>query len=319
MNESQTLATSFDYAALDPATRELVVRATDETQQLLQHTAQSIIAIGEQLRLVQEHLPPMSFSAWLRAEFSLSRQTAYNYINVAARFSGRCQTVGHLPAGILYALASSSEEIVAWVEAGELVPTLPAIRAAKAAEKQARAETEAQQAALEALATQLAAAQQQLAELTASPVEIREVERQVIPPELVDQLEQVQHSAQALAEEREALTRQIAELEAQLRAASSSRLEGEEEQRIHLNWYRITSEFSRSVHTLLSRWPQPVDTQAFGADDWARLSHSKALARRFVEECERLTKTRIIEIVSEPTEVAEPEHSSLQNQERKSL
>lgn len=318
MHEPRTLAPSFDYAALDPATRELVVRATDETQHLLQHTAESIIAIGERLRLVQEHLPPMSFSAWLRAEFGLSRQTAYNYINVAARFSGRCQTVGHLPAGILYALASSSEEIVGRVEAGELAPTLPAIRAAKAAEKQARAEAAEQQATLEALATQLAAAQQQLADLAASPVEIREVERQVIPPELVNQLEQVQHSAQALAEEREALMHQIAELEAQLQAASSSRLEGEEEQRIHLNWYRITSEFSRSVHTLLSRWPQPIDTQAFSADDWARLSQSKALARRFVEECERLSRTCIIDMVSEPTEVAEPEHFSPQDQERRS-
>lgn len=303
---------SFDYGNLDLEARELVVRATNETQQLLQRTAENIIAIGERLRLVQEHLPPMSFSAWLRAEFGLSRQTAYNYIHVATRFAGRGQSVGHLPASVLYALASSSEEIVAQVESGALAPTLPAIRAARAAEDLAHEQHEqasvareqtdegAQQTVLEELAAQLAEAQQQLEELAAAPIEIREVERPVIPPELVHQLEQVQQSAQALAEERDALTHQIAELEAQLQAVASSRLEGEENQRIHLNWYRITSEFNRQVRTLLSRWPQSLDTQAFEADDWARLSQSKALAHRFIAECDHLTQTRIIDASREP-------------------
>ena len=67
-------------------------------------------------------------------------------------------------------------------------------------------------------------------------------------------------------------------------------MEGEHERRIRLNWYRINSEFQRSLRSILSQWPSPLDVLAFEADDWTRLSHIKELARRFLEECTQLTQ-----------------------------
>src|SRR5579864_5555767 len=148
----------FDYSILDENTREIVLRKTDETHGLMRRTAESIIAIGQNLLTVQKHLPEMKFSAWLRAEFDLSRQSAYNFMRVAARFDGSCKTVLQLPARVLYELALSSDAIVEQVETGQLPPTIAAIRTAKEAERQAReaerlarAEAQARQATIEQL------------------------------------------------------------------------------------------------------------------------------------------------------------------------
>lgn len=78
----------------------------------------------------------------------------------------------------------------------------------------------------------------------------------------------------------------------------AKRLEGDHERQVRLNWYKITGEFQRSLRSLLSQWPAPLDVLAFEADDWTRLSHVKELARRFLTECARLTdepNARIVE------------------------
>jgi hypothetical protein len=80
----------------------------------------------------------------------------------------------------------------------------------------------------------------------------------------------------------------VSELHEEVRAGASERLEGEHERRVRLNWDRITSEFQRSLRSILSQWPSPLDVLAFEADDWTRLSHVRELARRFLEECARL-------------------------------
>jgi hypothetical protein len=199
----------FDYSTLDEQTREIILRKTDETRGLMMRTTEHIIAIGFNLLTVRKQLPEMKFSAWLRTEFALSRQSAYNFMKVASKFGGRCNTVLQLPASVLYELASSSEAIVEQVEAGQLPPTLDAIR-----------------------------------------------------------------------------------------AGASESLEGEHERHVRLNWYRITSEFQRSMRSILSQWPSPLDALVFEADDWTRLSHVRELARRFLEECALLaqgTSGRIVE------------------------
>src|SRR5258708_18094118 len=156
----------FDYSILDENTREIVLRKTDETHGLMRRTAESIIAIGQNLLTVQEHLPEMKFSAWLRAEFDLSRQSAYNFMRVAARFGGNCKTVLQLPARVLYELASSSDSIVEQVETGQLPPTIDAIKAAREAERQARVEVQVRQATIEQLSRDLEGLRQNLAEMS---------------------------------------------------------------------------------------------------------------------------------------------------------
>lgn len=65
---------SFDYTQLDAETREIVLRATGETQSLLQRTAEHIIAIGHNLRLAQwpSPLDALAFEAedWRLAQMA---------------------------------------------------------------------------------------------------------------------------------------------------------------------------------------------------------------------------------------------------------
>lgn len=319
MSSDLELPESFDYTTLDAETRELVLRTTGETQNLLRRTAENILAIGQNLLLVQQHLPDMTFSAWLRAEFALSRQSAYNYIKVATRFSGSCQTVLQLPARVLYQLASSSDAIIAQVEAGQLAPTRASIRAARDAEERAQAaesqvllQAEARHTAVDALGAELEDVRRQLAEMAVPPIEVREVEKLVVPAELTAELEDLQHTAQALAASRNALAQQVADLEAQLAAATSERLEGEEERRIRLSWYRVTSEFGRSLRALLSQWPSPLDAQVFTAEDWTRLAHTRELGRRLLAECTSLAEgARIVDARSSQVDGTSEEAASV--------
>jgi hypothetical protein len=284
----------FDYSTLDEQTRELVLRKADETRVLMRRTTEHIVAIGENLLTVQKQLPEMKFSAWLRTEFALSRQSAYNFMKVASKFGGRCKTVLQLPASVLYELASSSEVIIEQVETGQLPPTLDAIRTARESERQARA----RQATIEQLTRDLEGLRQHLCEMPVPQVEIREVEKRVVPPEAITQLNTLQQNIVTLTEQRDTLSKQLSELHEEVRAGASERLEGEQERRVRLNWYRITSEFQRSIRSILSQWPSPLDVQAFEADDWARLSHMRELARRFLEECTLLaqgTSGRIVD------------------------
>lgn len=296
MNESAPQE-PFDYDSLDEPSRRIVLQKTYETHGLMRRTAENIIAIGQNLQIVQQQLPEMRFSAWLRAEFALSRQSAYNYMRVATKFGGSCQTVLQLPARVLYALASSSDTVIEQVVTGQLPPTLEAIKAAKEAEQQAReAEQQAREesrsslATIEQLTSDLERLRQQLAETASSTVEIKEVEKLIVPPKVTTQLETLQQSVATLTQQREALSQRLSYLQEQNRAEASHHAKQEQEQRVRLNWYRITNEFQRSLRSILSQWPSPLDVLAFEADDWSRLSHVKELAARFLDECTRLAQ-----------------------------
>jgi len=103
--------------------------------------------------------------------------------------------------------------------------------------------------------------------------------------------------------QRDALAGQVAELGEQARAAALKRDEGEYERRVRLNWYSITADLRAGVLKALSRWPCALDAQVFEADDWARLSQARTLARRLLEACDELTPgsgTLIVESVPGP-------------------
>jgi hypothetical protein len=203
MMNDPALRETFDYSILDEQTREIVMRKTDETRLLMRRTTEHIIAIGENLLTVQKRLPELKFSAWLRTEFALSRESAYNFLKVASTFGDSCKTVLQLPASVLYVLASSSEAIIEQVEAGQLPPTLDAIRAAREAERQARAEAQARQEMIEQLTHDLEGLRQRLCAMPIPQVEIREVEKRVVPPETLAQLDTLQQNIVMLTEQRD--------------------------------------------------------------------------------------------------------------------
>ena len=117
------------------------------------------------------------------------------------------------------------------------------------------------------------------------------------------QLESLRRQVRAVTLQRDALAGQVAELGEQARAAALKRDEGEYERRVRLNWYSITADLRAGVLKALSRWPCALDAQVFEADDWARLSQARTLARRLLEACDELTPgsgTLIVESVPGP-------------------
>jgi hypothetical protein len=301
--------TTFAYDALDEITRAFLLRKTDETRGLLKRTAQNIVLIGRHLQEVKGVLPYGHFLAWLHAEFAMTERHARNFMHVAARFGDRSEIISDLSVTVIYELAapSTSEAVIARVVSGEVPPTVSAIRAAKQAEQEARKEAaqaqrtlfalqedlHAQEATIAALKWEQEALQKRLRAST-DPSALEPINRS---PELLSQLEALQQQVQRLTRERETLAQQVAHLGEEARAAALKREEGEQERHIRLNWYRITTSFQASLRSILTAWPLPLDTQAFEADDWHRLTEIKALARRFLAECEALTSDPIPIIV----------------------
>jgi protein gp37 len=87
---------------------ELVRSYTAEIKSLIGRASQDIIAIGERLLLVKEHLPHGAWLQWLEEEFAWSQQTASRMMQVAQRF--KLRSVSNLPieTGALYLLAEKS-------------------------------------------------------------------------------------------------------------------------------------------------------------------------------------------------------------------
>jgi hypothetical protein len=188
---------------------------------------------------------------------------------------------------------------------GQVAPTVKAIKEAKEAERGANEVVQrvhADQQIVQQLLEELAAAQiqrnlltgeiedltQKIAQLQTSPHQVNEVP--TTPPEVLAQLEALQQSVHILTQQRDTLSKQVVELGEQARTAALKRDEDTQEQRIRLTWYRVTTEFRTCVTRLLSQWPSSLDVLVFETDDWARLSCTKDLARRFLEECTRLAQ-----------------------------
>src|SRR6266487_6350856 len=143
----------FEYEILDTDTRTFVKEKAQNIHARLKRTAEDIIAIGLDLKAVQDKLPDMKFSAWIRAEFEMSRPTAYRFMSVASRLGNSCLTVRQLSVKVLYELASPStpETVIEMVESGQVEPTISAIREAKQEVRKEEAERELQREAVPAI------------------------------------------------------------------------------------------------------------------------------------------------------------------------
>jgi len=303
---------SCSYELPDEMTRVFVSRKADETRGLLKRTAQHILAIGRSLHEVKERLPHGQFLAWLQAEFAMSERQARNFMHVATRFGTKPEILADLSLTIIYALAppSTSQAVIDQVESKQISPTLEAIRAAKEAERQAREaeqqvraevqrtqqalfslreETQAQQETIAQLTSDIDALQERIADLSIQAAHITEGEQPGASPEITTPLESLRQQVQHLTQQRDVLTQQVRQLGEEARAAALKRGEEEQDRRIRLHWFRLTNTFQASLRSLLAEWPSPVDTQAFEADDWARLAQVKALARRLLVACDALT------------------------------
>ena len=119
---------------LDAETATFVQEKTAEIKARLNRTLEDIMAIGQALLDVKARLPHGQFMQWIEAEFDLSHDTASNWMLVAKKFEGKIGSLRNMPLEVIYALAGPRmpEPIIEQVIAGEIPPSLPAIREAKA-------------------------------------------------------------------------------------------------------------------------------------------------------------------------------------------
>lgn len=121
-----TQLTLFDYSALDSETRIVVQQRTTEIKALMKRAASDIIEIGQKLIEVKERLEHGQFSPWLEAEFGWKHTTAWNFMQVADKFSKFESLDGFAPSA-LYLLAAPStpesarQEAIARAEEGEVI------------------------------------------------------------------------------------------------------------------------------------------------------------------------------------------------------
>jgi len=226
-------------------------------------------------------------------------------MHAAARFENKPEIIADLSVTVIYELAAPStpEVVIEQVESKQIPPTLEAIRAAKEAERQAREteerakqalltlqkEMQGQQETIARLTRDIEALQERIVVLSTQTVQINEGEQPGIPLEITAELEALRQQVQQLTQQRDVLTQQVAQLGEEARTAALKRDEDEQNRRIRLHWFRSTNTFQASLRSLLAEWPSPLDTQAFEASDSARLAQIKALARRFLTECDALT------------------------------
>ncbi len=290
----------FDYDGLDSGTRAFVVQKTMETHGLLKRTAEHIIQIGQNLLSIKSSLGHGHFESWLQAEFAMTERQARRFMLVAERFGDKTDIMSVFPVTVPYELASPStpDSVIEQVVEGRVAPTFYAIRSAKKAEQQDRAEQEALQQQLvqerEAAAVQirqlsleLEAVRQQLTQLSFPPApQIKEIP--VMPPEATTQLATLRKQVESLTAERETLVRRVMELEAQAQGMIAKRDEERYTREIRLAWSNATAALHTSLLKFLAQLPTPQQTQIFEAADWNHLTQLQAMLQRVQDECKRL-------------------------------
>src|SRR5262249_4086283 len=129
---------------LDAETRQFIEQTAEDLHGLMRRTAANVIRIGEALLRVKARLPHGQFERWLHAEFAMTDRQARRLMNVAERFAAVSDSMSDFPVTVLYELASPStpEMVVERVVAGEIDPTVAAVRVAREEARQARAEQE---------------------------------------------------------------------------------------------------------------------------------------------------------------------------------
>lgn len=98
----------FEYGILDAEAQMVVQQRTNEIKTLIRRTSQDIIAIGQKLIEVKQHLGHGSFINWLKSEFSWSVSTANKFMQVGEQFKFVKFTNLNITASALYLVAAPS-------------------------------------------------------------------------------------------------------------------------------------------------------------------------------------------------------------------
>lgn len=337
--QEQTL---FDYEQVPPDRRGFVFQKTAETQWLLKRSTEDIVKIGKNMLDIKAALPHGMFTKLVESEFGMTDRNARHFMAIADKF-GKTERRSVLGMGlgveVLRELATASDETIDQVLSGELLPTKEAIkeakleaRLAKEAARKAQADAmayqqqlfnakDAAEAEIAELTRQMEALKLEMETLTTPEIEIREVEKEVvpqsvtnaletfqkqindlkialetekstIPPDVQKKLDNLQKQADKLKQQEEVNKSQqerIDRLNDELRAAVRDSIASENDERIRQDWRTITSEARSCMMRLLGQWPTPLDVRSFESDDYERLSQLKATLKRVLEECDALS------------------------------
>ena len=113
--------------------RGVVVSATERINLRLRRTAEDIVLIGQDLKMIKDNLEQGQFSEWISTNFDMTHRTANNFINVYTKFHDRLEMIDHLKPSILYQLSapSTSEELIDEVSNMEKSPTMSQLESLK--------------------------------------------------------------------------------------------------------------------------------------------------------------------------------------------
>ncbi len=117
----------FDYTILEPEAYQVVKVQTGEIRALMKLSFESIIQIGQKLKLVKQHLGHGHFRTWLESEFDWSIWTATKFMQVAERFDETSFSGLDIAPSALYELAAPStpeaarDEALARAASGESI------------------------------------------------------------------------------------------------------------------------------------------------------------------------------------------------------
>ena len=96
---------NFEYGIIDVATQMVVQQRTNEVKTLMRCTSQDIIAIGQKLIEIKQHLGHGNFINWLKSEFNWSISTATKFMQVGEQFKFVNFTNLNITASALYLTA----------------------------------------------------------------------------------------------------------------------------------------------------------------------------------------------------------------------
>ncbi|MCG9891068.1 MAG: DUF3102 domain-containing protein [Thermosynechococcaceae cyanobacterium MS004] len=139
MTTTEIVQLSFDYAVLDPTTKEAVILHRDAIKNLMRRTAQDIWDIGQHLVQVKDWLGHGQFTDWIEKEFGMSDSTARKFMSVFKSFKTVNFTDLDLATSALYLIASPSTpdsvrtELISRAESGETIAYTTAKQAIAAA------------------------------------------------------------------------------------------------------------------------------------------------------------------------------------------
>ncbi len=270
MNELVQL--TFDYNLLTP---EQAQRTQDAEVRIIGHTQKAIIDNGKDLLTVKADIGHGHFLTWVQS-IGLSHYTADSWMNAAKNF-GQIAENQQFESRAMYLLStakvpeSAREEAKQRAEDGEKITEDVARKIRDAHKAKEQAEESERQALVK------------VKQLTKQIEDLQQQEKE-IPPEAKAKINK-------LTEQRDNLSKKVEELGEEARQATLKRNEEEQERRIRQEWRKLTKDFQVAVVKMLTQLPTAIDVQVFEADDWERLSQAKDLARRFITECENLSRS----------------------------